>query len=107
MVRPFNHACYYCVLVMAGVADRIQVGDEIVNTVLLEANPDGERFIQRRRTKNLPSLRNTVDPRVFDSKVVPSFMQRFGERVSNKEEENESVPQHCWRGEGGVGGRFL
>lgn len=91
-----------------GVTDCIQVGDEIVNTVLLEANPHSKPLVRGRWSNSLPSPRSTVDPFVFDLEVVPTPMQRFAQRGSNEEREEKSVLQHRWRdgetdrrGEGG------
>jgi len=60
---------------MAGITGHIQMGDEIVNPILIQANPDGKPLLQRRRANSLPSLWNAVDPRVFHFEVrVPAFV---------------------------------
>ena len=100
-------ASKFSVPVMAGITDRIQLRDEIVDSVLLEANPHSEPLSQRRRTDNLPSSWNAFCPRMFDLEVVPPLMQRVAQRGSNKERQEENGLEHLWKVKDEEGGGGL
>ena len=70
---------------MAGIANRVQMTDQIFNTVLFQANPDVKPFIRRSWAESLPPPGDTFDPLVLEFEVVPASVWLLAERGPNEE----------------------
>ena len=79
---------------VAGVTDCIQMGNEIFNTILLQANPHGKPLVWRSWSQSLPPPRGALDPLVLHFEVVPASVWLLTQRGPNEERKNENVFQH-------------
>ena len=81
---------------MAGIANRMQMFDEIFKTVLLQADPHGEPLVQRGWAENLPTAGSALDTLVLHLEVIPAFVRLSAQRGPNEEGEYENLFQHHW-----------
>ena len=81
---------------MAGIANRMQMFDEIFKTVLLQADPHGKPLVRRGWAENLPTAGSALDPLVLHSEVIPAFVWLLAQHGPNERGEYENIFQHHW-----------
>jgi hypothetical protein len=71
-------------LLVGRIADFVQGRDQLLKSVLLQANAHFEQMILRRGRVEFPAARN-FDPSVLEGNIVPSFAgQRLGTTETGK-----------------------
>ena len=94
--RPYSIPYGGGVPVVAGVADRVQMFNKILDTILLQADPHIDPLVRRSRTERPPAPWSAFHPLVLDFEVVPTFVWLLAQRGPNEERQEENIFQHLW-----------